>query len=41
VRTGYPNNPAAATTIFDRLDSDGSDSLNLQELRQLSGLLGR
>jgi len=41
VRTGYPNNPAAATTIFDRLDSDGSDSLNLQELRRLAGLMGR
>jgi thiol-disulfide isomerase/thioredoxin len=41
VRTGYPDNPAASTTIFDRLDSDGSDSLSLQELRRLSDLMRR
>lgn len=40
-RAKYPNNPAAATTIFDRLDSDKNDSLDANEFRKLANILGR
>ncbi|MBL8892504.1 MAG: EF-hand domain-containing protein [Planctomycetaceae bacterium] len=41
VEAKYPNNPAASTTIFDRLDNDQNGQLNQQELRKLSEILGR
>jgi mono/diheme cytochrome c family protein/thiol-disulfide isomerase/thioredoxin len=41
VEAKYPNNPAASTTIFDRLDDDQNGQLNQQELRKLSEILGR
>ncbi len=41
VEAKYPNNPAASTTIFDRLDNDQNGQLNQQELRKLSEILKR
>jgi Ca2+-binding EF-hand superfamily protein len=41
VKAKYTNNPAASTTIFDRLDTDQSGSLSREELRKLSEIIGR
>jgi hypothetical protein len=41
VKANYNNNPAASTTIFDRLDTDKNGQLNRQELRRLSEIIGR
>ncbi|MFM7973482.1 MAG: hypothetical protein ACKO8U_00320, partial [Pirellula sp.] len=41
VKAKYTNNPAASTTIFDRLDVDKSGALSREELRKLADILGR
>lgn len=41
VRERLPNNPNAAGTIFDRLDSNGDEKLDWQEFEALSKLLDR
>ena len=41
VKQKYNNNPAASTTIFDRLDTDQNNQLNQQELSKLTEILGR
>jgi len=41
VKAKYTNNPAASTTIFDRLDADKSGALSREELRKLAEILGR
>jgi Ca2+-binding EF-hand superfamily protein len=41
VKAKYPNNPAASTTIFDRLDADKNDMLSKEEFSKLAELLGR
>ncbi len=41
VQAKYPNNPAASTTIFDRLDKDKNDTLSKVEFSKLAEALGR
>ena len=41
VKAKYPNNPAASTTIFDRLDADKNDMLSKEEFSKLAEVLGR
>jgi mono/diheme cytochrome c family protein len=41
VRAKYPDNPAASTTLFDRLDTDQNDHLSPEEFRKLRGILNR
>ncbi len=41
VRAKYPDNPAASTTLFDRLDTDQNDHLSPEELRKLPAILNR
>lgn len=41
VQAKYPNNPAASTTIFDRLDTDKNDTLSKVEFSKLAEVLGR
>jgi Ca2+-binding EF-hand superfamily protein len=35
VRARYPDNAAASSTLFDRLDTDGDGKLSRQELQKL------
>jgi len=41
VRARYPDNPAASTTLFDRLDTDQNDHLSPEEFRKLPEILNR
>ncbi|MFN9788932.1 MAG: EF-hand domain-containing protein [Pirellulaceae bacterium] len=39
VRAKYPDNAAASSTLFDRLDTDGDGELSRQELQKLPEIL--
>jgi Ca2+-binding EF-hand superfamily protein len=41
VKAKFPNNPAASTTIFDRLDKDRNGKLTAEEFKELGELIGR